>query len=532
MKNKTVFSTHTLLSDKLPHINDLYRRMIDEVQDYAIILLDIDGIILHWNKGAQKIKQYHESEIIGRHFSIFYLPEDRQKNLPQHLLNEAMEKGRMMHEGWRVRKDGSKFWGSVTLTALHDDQGNVFAVSKVTRDLTENKMAEDRLKRISEELKTANDALRSSEERYYKMIAEVEDYAIILLDKEGHIQNWNAGAQKIKGYDANEIIGKHFRIFYLPEDRESGLPDRLISEAERNGKATHEGWRRRKDGTAFWGSIVITALHGNDGSVIGFSKVTRDLTERKNAEDQMRHYVVELETRNAELEQFTYIASHDLQEPLRKIQTFTDVIETNLDNHALVKRYFKKINDSSQRMSDLIRSVLNYSRLARKGIKFTPTDLNYTLKTVKEDLELPISEKKAKIVCDQLPVLNVDPVQMSQLFFNLIANALKFTDKDPLITVSYEKVDSATLISENTSPLADKYHKISVVDNGIGFDQQFGDIIFNMFQRLHNKHEYSGTGIGLALCRKIAENHNGFITAESEPGKGASFYIYLPVEGS
>lgn len=531
MKNKSIVPTHTLLSKTLPDINDLYHRMIDEVQDYAIILLDVDGTICRWNKGAQKIKQYHESEILGRHFSIFYLPEDRQRNLPQMLLNEAIEKGRVMHEGWRVRKDGSKFWGSVTLTALHDDDGNVFAVSKVTRDLTQNKKNEDRLRKISEELQSTNEALRTSEERYFKMIAEVEDYAIILLDKDGNIQNWNAGAQKIKGYDASEIIGQHFRIFYLPEDRDSGLPERLIGEAERNGKANHEGWRRRKDGTAFWGSIVITALHDNDGNVIGFSKVTRDLTERKNAEDQMRHYVAELETRNAELEQFTYIASHDLQEPLRKIQTFTDVIEANLDNHELVKRYFNKINDSSQRMSDLIRSVLNYSRLSRKGIRFVVTDLNDTIRTVKEDLELPISEKKARVICEKLPTINADPVQMSQLFFNLIANALKFTEKDPVITISYENVDAHSLSFENAHTFADRYHKISVVDNGIGFDQQFGEIIFNMFQRLHNKHEYSGTGIGLALCRKIAENHNGFIHAEGKPGKGAAFYIYLPAEG-
>jgi signal transduction histidine kinase len=303
----------------------------------------------------------------------------------------------------------------------------------------------------------------------------------------------------------------------------------LIHEAETKGKAIHEGWRIRKNGSRFWGSIVITALHGSDGSVIGFSKVTRDLTERKNAEDQLNRYVSELEARNEELEQFTYIASHDLQEPLRKIQTFTDVIENNFHDEEIVKRYFKKINNSSQRMSDLIRSVLNYSRLARSENDRHETDLNEVLNSIFEDLELTISEKHARINAEKLPVINADAMQMWQLFFNLVANAIKFTERDPVVNITYRKVDKSAIDFENEQPDAKVYHEIAIADNGIGFDQQYERVIFNMFQRLHNKHEYSGTGIGLALCRKIIENHNGFIQAKSEPGKGATFYIYLPV---
>jgi PAS domain S-box-containing protein len=206
---------------------DLYKRMIEEIQDYAIILMDENGIIRNWNKGAEKIKQYTEEEIIGKHFSIFYLQEDLDTNLPQKLITEAKETGRAGQEGWRKRKDGTKFWGSITITAIHDDNEHVIGFCKVTRDLTEKKIAEDKL--------------RMSEERYHQMIAEVQDYAIILLSEDGIIENWNAGAEYIKGYTAQEVIGKNFELFYTWEDRASGLPGRLLNQARENGKAVQEG---------------------------------------------------------------------------------------------------------------------------------------------------------------------------------------------------------------------------------------------------------------------------------------------------
>src|SRR4051812_9614560 len=234
--------------------NDLYQRMVEEIQDYAIILMDRNGIIQNWNKGAQKIKQYTEAEIIGKHFSIFYLPEDLAVNLPQRLITQASETGRAVQEGWRKRKDGTRFWGSITITALHDDDGSILGFCKVTRDLTDKKQIEENL--------------RISEEQYHQMIAEVQDYAIILLSPEGIIENWNLGAENIKGYSAKEVVGKKFSMFYTEEDRKNNLPDKLLNEAKTTGKAVQEGWRVRKGGIKFWGTIVITALHDKDGSVI------------------------------------------------------------------------------------------------------------------------------------------------------------------------------------------------------------------------------------------------------------------------
>lgn len=501
---------------------DLYQRMVEEIQDYAIILLNREGLIQNWNKGAEQIKQYTEKEVIGKHFSIFYLPEDLKNNLPAALINEATENGRAAQEGWRKRKDGSKFWGSITITAIHDQQNNVIGFSKVTRDLTEKKYAEDNL--------------RMSEERYHQMIAEVQDYAIILLSDKGIIQNWNAGAEKIKGYKAEEVIGKSFDIFYPERDKAARIPFKLLGLAREKGRAVHEGWRIRKDRTQFWGTIVITALHNKEGNIIGFSKVTRDLTQQKLADDKVLAYTRELEIQNRELEQFAYVASHDLQEPLRKIQTFAELIQDNYKDEEFVKRYFTKLDTSAKRMSELIKSLLDYSRLSKikneEGETEADTDevdLNALLEDVKQDFELLIEERKADVKSDNLPVISGNRMQLGQLFSNLISNSLKFSQRNPVINVGYAKVKDDKIKGSDPLPY-NCYHKITFEDNGIGFEQHYDKIIFALFQRLHGKQDYAGTGIGLALCKKIVENHSGVINAISEPGKGAIFNIYLPVK--
>ena len=338
-------------NDELRESEERYHKMVSEVTDYVVISLDRTGRILDWNKGAERIKGYKAEEIVGKNFRLFYTKEDKEKKLPELLLKEAIEKGSVSHEGWRIKKGGSRYWGSVAITALHNEQGEIFGFSKVTKDLTEKKIAEDKLANFADELVFSNEELKKSEERYHKMVAEVKDYAIILLDKKGIIQNWNAGAEFIKGYTAAEAVGKSFEMFYTQEDQKNRLPNKLLDEAARMGRVANEGWRVRKDGSRFWGSVVITALHDSNKEIIGFSKVTRDLTERKKAEDQSKEDAVELERKNralervnAEISSFAYVASHDLKEPLRKIQTFASRIPETINKPEGVMELLGKIS--------------------------------------------------------------------------------------------------------------------------------------------------------------------------------------------
>jgi len=503
--------------------DERYIKMIEEVQDYSIILLDEQGVILNWNIGAAKIKGYTAKEIIGKNFRIFYRKVDQDTGLPEHLLDIARKSGRAAYEGLRVRKDGTTFWGYVVITALHDDKNNIIGFSKVTRDLSERKAAEENLKEYAAQLQEKIENLRRREEYFHKMVAEIRDYAIILMDINGNILDWNLGAEKIKGYSAEEIIGKNFRLFYEKEDIDRGLPDKLLKEGIENGRAFHEGWRIRKDGTRFWGNIVITALHDDNNNVIGFSKVTRDLTEKKKTEDEMIRYMNLLEQKNSELEQFAYVASHDIKEPLRKIVAFGDLLQHNysasLEDRA--REYVIRMQKASQRMMDLIENLLEFSRINKIMEAPNAVDLNKVVDEVLQDME--IINNKAKITKSNLPAISGHAIQMRQLFQNLISNAIKFNDSpEPLVDISSEIVQDESAASGKTC-------KIYIKDNGIGFSPEYKTKIFEVFQRLHGKAEYPGTGMGLAICKKILENHNGNITVESEEGIASTFIVELPM---
>lgn len=368
--------------------------------------------------------------------------------------------------------------------------------------------------------------LETSIDHYHKMVEEVEDYAIILLDNHGNIQNWNRGAEKIKGYSGDEIIGQSFRTFYFKEDVDNNLPDTLLALATENGKASHEGWRRRKDNTKFWGSIVITAIHDNNNNVVGFTKVTRDLTERKFSEDKIRQYNSELEFKNRELSQFVSIASHDLQEPLRKIGIFTGLLKDNLHDKELAEKYLDKISVSAVRMSNLINEILKYSLLSGEQV-YTSIDLNQILEQIKEDFEILIQDKMAVINYKPLPLVKGIPVQLHQLFLNIIGNALKFSNGIPVIDITFKTVTAIQRqVLTELSPERE-YIEFRIKDNGIGFSPEYSEKIFKMFQRLDVNQQ--GTGIGLALCKKIIENHHGCITAESAIDVGTTITFYLPV---
>jgi len=429
------------------------------------------------------------------------------------------------------RIDGEIRWCVTEGYPFNNTDGEFVGYAGSVTDITDRKIKLDELEKLIEErtrsLRKKNEELKSSEEKYYHMTEEVQDYSIILLDKEGTILNWTTGARKIKGYTEEEIVGKNFRIFYLQEDLESYLPEKLIAQAVETGRATNEGWRKRKDGSVFWGSIVITALHDNKDNVIGFSKVTRDLTERKMAEDTMKKYLIELERQNRELEQFAYVSSHDLQEPLRKIRTFSDLLESKVEDTDQ-KTYLKKINSSAERMSELIKDLLDYSRLNSEGLELVLVDLNTILENVKTDLEVLIDQKNAQIINDRLPVIGGIPIQFNQLFMNLLSNSLKFNTGQPIIKIQAKTAPLYEIVAAKLDTKR-SYVKITFTDNGIGFEQEYSDRIFTIFQRLNTRQKFNGTGIGLAMCKKIVENHKGYIKASGRQDNGATFTIYLPV---
>jgi len=501
------------------------------------------GKYIFVNETLKHLLGYDPNEVmekgIGFFISIVHpddLEELTQKNKelldaandPEHTGKEEMIgdfKYRMRH------KNGSYHWFHTFGTVFNRNAENqVEEVLNISMDITEEVQT-------AAELENKNLQLAKNEERFHKMTEMVEDYAILLLNKDGFIENWNKGAEKIKGYRAEEIIGKSFRIFYTKDDQKNGLPEKLIEVASREGKASHEGWRVRKNGETFWGNIVITALKDNSGEIVGFSKVTRDLTSRKLAEQMMERYTESLQEKNRELEQinkelesFTYVASHDLQEPLRKIKTFTNFILSKEKDHFAdtTKDYFERILSATNRMTNLIDALLQFSKIGATPAMFEPTDLNIIFEEVQKDLSETIEEQKAVIESKGLPVLSVIPLQFHQLFSNILSNSLKYSNKDiPLrISVSASLEPAKGILQAHPHEYC---HKISFSDNGIGFEQQYADKIFELFQRLHGKAEYSGTGIGLAICKKIVQHHGGVIKGSGMPGIGARFDIYLPM---
>ena len=540
----------------------------------AVCICDINGQILQYN---EKAAQLWGNKPSLRKKDDFFSGTTRLfttdgKLIPNHetLMAVVQQDGLSSENTMLVieKPDLSKITARFNVTPLKDDAGHISGLlycfyeidaidgsmpgdhrnhlqdhqllkkSKAALEESENKFhqltasLEKRIEEKTADLKTKNEELRKSEERYHKMIEEVEDYAIILLDKQGIIQNWNKGAEKIKGYKEEEIIGKSFKIFYSKKDQETGLATRLLDHARKYGKAIHEGWRMRKDGSKFWGSIVITALHDDEDNIIGFSKVTRDLTERKIAEDKLKEYTRELEFQNKELEQFAYAASHDMKEPLRKIHFYNsfimDTSAEKLDEKAQL--YLSRSINAADRMSALIEDLLTYSRTTSNTESFIETDLNKIMEEVRLLHKEEIEQKKVKFNIGQLPIIIAVPFQITQLMENLVNNAIKYKhpERDVVININCELVKNEE-INEPDVQLNRLYHKISFIDNGIGFEPQHAGKIFEIFQRLNNHPDASGSGIGLAICNRIVQNHKGYIQATGRLNEGAQFDVYLPV---
>jgi PAS domain S-box-containing protein len=491
---------------------DLHRLLVESVDEYAIFALDPDGYILSWNAGAQRIKGYTANEAIGKHFSMFYPREKIEEGFPEFELKEAARVGRFEDEGWRIRKDGSRFWANVVITALRDPAGHLVGFAKVTRDLTERRLAEE--------------ALRESEERFRLLVQGVRDYAIFMLDPTGHITTWNAGAERIKGYTADEIIGKHFSIFYTPEDLESGKPARELVIATKTGVYEEEGWRLRKDGTRFWASVVISAIRKPDGTLAGFAKVTRDLTERRAAQEraiETARKAAASEEANRTKSHFLAAMSHELRTPLNAIGGYTDLLAMGVRGSVTEEQLedLQRIKRSQQHLLGIINDILNFSRIeaGQTTYDFASVPMSDVVEAVGHMIEPQAAAKELELQVTECPrevAVWADKAKVEQILINLLSNAVKFTEQGK-VTLECDWRDSQSV-------------SIAVSDTGIGIPADQLEKIFEPFVQVGRSltQTQEGTGLGLAISRDLARGMGGDIVVTSEHEQGSRFTLTLP----
>jgi PAS domain S-box-containing protein len=566
-------------------LEGLYRLLVESVQDYAIFALDRTGRVLTWSAGAARLKGYARTEIIGRHFSVFYPPDDVQAGKPARELEDAARTGRLEDQGWRVRKDGTRFWAYVVITALYDELGALVGFAKVTRDLTEQRHE--------------TEALRESEARFRLLVESVSDYAIFLLDPSGHVATWNAGAERIKGYRAEEIVGRHFSVFY-PEDKVAeGFPQYELEVAAREGRFEDEGWRIRKNGSRFWANVVITALRNPAGELVGFAKVTRDLTERRAAEEQARRLAAEqaarteAERRSEELRVLTEqleIQAVELEQQREEAQSLAEELEQSSDElqRALLEATAARLaaeaaaaraeeasrakNDFLATMSHELRTPLNaiagYTHLLVMGLRgpVTPAqheDLNRILRS-QEHLTALINEVlsyarlthgtasydiRPTLVADVVAaaVSQIEPQRMAagvtlDLLVPKLAGAPSphvLADRDKLQQILLNLLSNAVKFTPSggritvellAEPDAGGMTVLHVSDTGIGIPADKLEAVFEPFvqvgRSLSNPGE--GAGLGLAISRDLARGMGGELTVRSAPGQGSVFTLTLP----
>lgn len=481
---------------------NLYQHLVEQVKDYAIFMLDPQGHIITWNEGARRFKGYEPAEILGKHFSIFYPKEDLDNGKPAFELKMAIELGRYEDEGWRVRKDKTRFWANVVITPLHDEEGNLTGFAKVTRDLTARKLQEDQLQKLLD-----------SEERFRLLVEQVKDYAIFLLDPRGFISSWNQGARRVKGYSSDEVIGQHFSMFYTEEDKAADKPGRELATAIREGRYEEEGWRVKKDGSLFWASVVITALWDKRGNLSGFAKVTRDLTVRLRQEEGMRH-------RTRELESFAHTISHDLKAPLRAIINYSDIILADHRGEVSpeVLKLIERTSKNAHSMEDLIQGILRYSQVLTAAYEFGAVPMSEVAEEALRLHEMEIQTLGAQLtVTPNLPVVHGHRTLLLQVVSNLLGNALKFTPegRKPEISISSE--------------IHGKEACIEVSDNGVGIAEEDQARMFNVFERLDGAGKIPGTGVGLAIVKQAVERLGGRLAVNSLVDQGTQFKICLPL---
>ncbi|MEJ1165382.1 PAS domain S-box protein [Variovorax sp. CCNWLW186] len=475
-----------------------FRLMVESVSDYSIIVLDPGGIVISWNDGARKLKGYDAAEAIGRHFSLFYPSELLEQNQPDRALATVREAGRMEEEGWRLRKDGTRFWASVVITQIIGANGEIRGFSMITRDLSERRRQDE--------------MLRMSEERFRLLVEGVKDYAIFMLDPGGHIVSWNLGAQKNKGYEASEIIGQHFSVFYPPEVAAIGWPEQELRNALRDGRFEDEGWRIRKDGSRFWASVVITALHDATGRHRGFAKVTRDLTERRR--------VTALEDEGRRVTNFLAMLGHELRNPLAPISNALELLKREKTESAVIAHTRDIIGRQLRQMTRLVDDLLDVGRITSGKIHLEskPVRLRDAIAEAAEAVR-PLIESKSQTLHLQYqeadPWISGDRARLIQIVSNLIHNAAKFTHNSGNVHVSLSQVGEDA--------------DISVRDDGPGIPPKDLQRIFDLFVQGEQNMARSqgGLGLGLSLVQQLTTLHGGRVSAFStgRPGEGSEFVV-------
>jgi PAS domain S-box-containing protein len=485
----------------LQEVEQHFTELVAGVEDHAIFLLDTHGIVKSWNVGARRIKGYEAHEIIGQPFTRFYSQDAIDSGWPQEELRRAVAAGRFQDEGWRICKDGSQIWANVVITALRTPQGTLRGFLKITRDLTERKHAEE--------------VVRQSEERLRIMIESVQDYAIFMLDPKGRVATWNLGAERIKGYSASEIIGKHFSIFYSSEDVAAGKPERELEVAKIEKRVEDEGWRARKDGSQFWANVLITALYDGHGTLLGFAKITRDMTDKRR--------VAQLQFADKQKNEFLAMLAHELRNPLAPIRNGVELLKMSKCIEPEVQETTRMMERQVVHLVRLVDDLLDVSRIITGKIHLErkPIDLRDVVDRAIEEVQPSLDARGHELMLTRPArpiIVDGDLMRLAQVVSNLLSNAAKYTDKASQIWLTVECREDEVLVY--------------VRDQGIGIDPAEITKMFNLFEQGDTSlsRPRGGLGIGLTIVKRIVEMHDGNVTATS-PGisKGSEFVVRLPL---
>jgi PAS domain S-box-containing protein len=484
-----------------------FRLLVEGVVDYAIYMLDPDGIVCNWNAGARRIKGYDAGDVVGQHFGMFYLPEDREAGMPARSLAAAREYGKFEAEGWRLRKDGTRFLASIVIDAIYEE-GELIGFAKITRDITERSMAAE--------------ALKESERHFRLLVSGVTDYALYMLDPTGIVTNWNAGGQRIKGYRPEEIIGQHFSRFYSAADQAAGRPARALQLAVENGRYEEDGWRVRKDGTFFWASVVIDPIRDEDGKLLGFAKITRDISERREAQlnlEKIQRQLAESQKLDA-LGQLTGGVAHDFNNLLMIISGNLHTLRKIAGNDAKGLRAVQAIETASQRGASLTRQLLTFAR--RQSVNPQTVDPADRIRSVREVLDAALGGSVQLVidVADGIWPVMVDAAEFETALVNLVVNARDAMPDGGSVTVraSNTYIDDGNRKGDHVA--------IKIEDTGVGIAPDIAVKVFDPF--FTTKAVGKGTGLGLSQVHGFAHQAGGAVTVASELGKGTAFTICLP----